>query len=80
MDFNTLSFWIQVHNVHLVMHTENCAQRWGEVISLVEGVDLETPVMHVRIKLDITKPLRRMLPIYVRKVAGILFQLWNNWP
>lgn len=42
-DFNMVSFWVQIFNVPIPCEDEDCTRFWGNLIGIVEDVDLDGP-------------------------------------
>lgn len=83
MDFNFCAFWIQIHNIPFQCMTTEMASFLGTKIGEVEKVECEgsdgwaCPFIRIKVKIDITKPLRRGTRIENsdRKGIGVPFDM-----
>ncbi|KAF4362342.1 hypothetical protein F8388_008226 [Cannabis sativa] len=65
MNFDFTSFWISINNVPLACMTELFAREWGERIGKLEDIKLVNGTMKVRVRINITEPLKRGLRVAV---------------
>ncbi|KAL5779625.1 hypothetical protein ACOSQ2_010362 [Xanthoceras sorbifolium] len=69
MSFSLIEFWIQIHNVPLVCMTREIGLFLGSQIGAVCEVDLGTTgdcagkFLRLRIRIDVSKPLRRCIRV-----------------
>ncbi|PON86373.1 Zinc finger, CCHC-type [Trema orientale] len=67
--FNQFSFWFaNKDDQQRVYFGEKCAHFFGGLIGPVEDTDLSSPMMRVRVKIDVTKPLMRGLQVFAPRV------------
>lgn len=65
--FLNISFWVQLHNVLLICVEKYVIEKLGSLIEKVEEVHTDEmgkciwPIVRVRISVDITKPLKKIL-------------------
>ncbi|KAF4392848.1 hypothetical protein G4B88_011843 [Cannabis sativa] len=59
------SFWISINNVPLACMTELFAREWGERIGKLEDIKIVNGTMKVRVRINITEPLKRGLRVAV---------------
>ncbi|KAF4372682.1 hypothetical protein F8388_000849, partial [Cannabis sativa] len=77
MNFDFTSFWISINNVPLACMTELFAREWGERIGKLEDIKLVNGTMKVRVRMNITEPLKRGLRVAVDEQGNevsLLFQ------
>ncbi|KAF4363317.1 hypothetical protein G4B88_011714 [Cannabis sativa] len=77
MNFDFTSFWISINNVPLVCMTELFAREWGERIGKLEDIKIVNGIMKVRVRINITEPLKRGLRVAVDEQGNevsLLFQ------
>ncbi|XP_050229503.1 uncharacterized protein LOC126678651 [Mercurialis annua] len=73
MKFDTIPFWIQIHGLPLICLNKEAGRSLGSQIGVVEEVDLGASgdclgkYLRVKIKVNITKPLKRGLKVQVDK-------------
>ncbi|KAF4354933.1 hypothetical protein F8388_013882 [Cannabis sativa] len=65
MNFDFTSFWISINNVPLACMTELFAREWGEQIGKLEDIKIVNGAMKVRVRINITEPLKRGLRVAV---------------
>ncbi|KAM6567547.1 hypothetical protein CsatA_026675 [Cannabis sativa] len=65
MNFDFTSFWISINNVPLACMTELFAREWGERIGKLEDIKIVNGTMKVRVRINITEPLKRDLRVAV---------------
>uniref|UniRef100_A0A803PWE9 CCHC-type domain-containing protein n=1 Tax=Cannabis sativa TaxID=3483 RepID=A0A803PWE9_CANSA len=65
MNFDFASFWISINNVPLACMTELFAREWGEQIGKLEDIKIVNGAMKVRVRINITEPLKRGLRVAV---------------
>ncbi|PON98092.1 Endonuclease/exonuclease/phosphatase, partial [Trema orientale] len=70
MDFNQVSFWIQIINVPVACMHENCARFWGSQIGLLQDVEVVGGSMRVRVKIDVTTPLHRGMRCFMEETQA----------
>ena len=58
MEFSRVSFWVQIFNVPMACDDEERALFFGKLIGYVEDVNLSRPIMSVRVRIDVSKPLK----------------------
>ncbi|KAK2640565.1 hypothetical protein Ddye_028360 [Dipteronia dyeriana] len=81
MRFNKVAFWIYFHRVPLICMTSEIGRFLGGLIGEVEEVDdgrshdCVGKYIHVRVVIDITQPLRRMLMVDVLHDGNELMML-----
>ncbi|KAF4358698.1 hypothetical protein F8388_019901 [Cannabis sativa] len=63
MTFDHASFWISITNVLLACMSEVFAREWESLIGEVEDVRVANRVMKVRVRINITRPLKRGLTV-----------------
>ncbi|TXG51419.1 hypothetical protein EZV62_023943 [Acer yangbiense] len=69
MRFDHAEFWVQIHQVPLICMTRYIGWFWGEMIGQVIDVDGGTlrdcvgKFMRIRVRIDISKPLKRVLRV-----------------
>ncbi|KAL5804902.1 hypothetical protein ACOSQ3_031702 [Xanthoceras sorbifolium] len=69
MSFRKADFWIQIHNAPLICMTKNIGLLHGEHIGEVKDIDLGASsdcfgkFIRVRVSIDVTKPLKRILRV-----------------
>ena len=65
LQFNRVSFWVQIHGLPMMSQTKEAGMRIGETLGMVEKVDVEEKgfcrgsYLRIRVSLDITLPLCR---------------------
>ncbi|KAF4360182.1 hypothetical protein F8388_000051 [Cannabis sativa] len=77
MNFDFSSFWISINNVPLACMTKLFAREWGERIGKLEDIKLVNGTMKVRVRLNITEPLKRGLRVAIDdqgNEVSLLFQ------
>ncbi|KAF4395682.1 hypothetical protein G4B88_013456 [Cannabis sativa] len=77
MNFDFTSFWISINNVPLACMTELFAREWGKRIGKLEDIKLVNGTMKVRVRMNITEPLKRGLRVAVDEQGNevsLLFQ------
>ncbi|KAF4363220.1 hypothetical protein F8388_020790 [Cannabis sativa] len=77
MNFDFTSFWISINNVPLACMTELFAREWAERIGKLEDIKLVNGTMKVRVRMNITEPLKRGLRVAVDELGNevsLLFQ------
>ncbi|KAM6592818.1 hypothetical protein CsatA_000521 [Cannabis sativa] len=77
MNFDFTSFWISINNVLLACMTELFAREWAERIGKLEDIKLVNGTMNVRVRMNITEPLKRGLRGAVDELGNevsLLFQ------
>ncbi|KAK2656459.1 hypothetical protein Ddye_009511 [Dipteronia dyeriana] len=67
MDFSKCEFWVQIHRVPLLCKTKDIGWFLGNSVGVVSDVDVgingdcSGKFLRIRVKIDVTKPLRRFL-------------------
>ncbi|KAF4375818.1 hypothetical protein F8388_014540 [Cannabis sativa] len=77
MNFDFTSFWISINNVPLACMTELFAREWGERIRKLEDIKIVNGTMKVRVRINITEPLKRGLCVAIDdqgNEVSLLFQ------
>ncbi|KAF4368982.1 hypothetical protein G4B88_011810 [Cannabis sativa] len=77
MNFDFTSFWISINNVPLACMTELFAREWGERIGKLEDIKIVNGTMKVRVRINITEPLKRGLRVAIDdqgNEVSLLFQ------
>ena len=69
MNFSLVSFWVQIH-VPMACEDEECARFLGKLIGSVKNVDLAGPIMRVCVRIDVTKPLKQGIRIFMDEVMA----------
>ncbi|XP_050222924.1 uncharacterized protein LOC126673013 [Mercurialis annua] len=78
MKFSQISFWIQIHNLPLMCLNMDAGLSLGSQIGLVEEVDPGASgdclgkYIRVRVKVDISKPLKRGLKVKLGPEDGVI--------
>ncbi|CAA0836721.1 AT-hook motif nuclear-localized protein 1 [Striga hermonthica] len=75
MDFHTIPFWVHFLNLPLACHMEQCVRLVGQHLGEIIDVDTEGITPRAKVKIDISKPLRRRLRVYLEAhwMKNILF-------
>ncbi|KAL5753227.1 hypothetical protein ACOSQ2_023734 [Xanthoceras sorbifolium] len=69
MSFQWSDFWIQIHNAPLICMTKNIGLMLGERIGKVKDIDVGASgdcfgkFLRVKVSIDVTKPLKRVLRV-----------------
>ncbi|KAK2641360.1 hypothetical protein Ddye_023123 [Dipteronia dyeriana] len=69
MSFNSVDFWLQIHNIPLLCMTEDIGTFLGSMIGEVSAVDTGTTsdcsgnFLRVRVRVSVDEPLRRSLRV-----------------
>lgn len=77
LDFKYASFWIHFNNLPLVGFTRKIVGVLGNMVGEFEKVDPEeeerwwNKTLWMRVKMDISKPLRRLVNVKVRSMAEV---------
>ncbi|KAL5829026.1 hypothetical protein ACOSQ3_018494 [Xanthoceras sorbifolium] len=70
MKFNKVDFWIQLHNIPLMCMNKRVAKLLAEMIGDVVEIPVDTKdcwgkFMRVKVGIDVTKPLRRGMKVWI---------------
>ncbi|KAF4359436.1 hypothetical protein F8388_001480 [Cannabis sativa] len=77
MNFDFTSFWISINNVPLACMTKLFAREWGERIGKLEDIKIVNGTMKVRVRINITEPLKHGLRVAIDdqgNEVSLLFQ------
>ncbi|PON41024.1 hypothetical protein PanWU01x14_292810 [Parasponia andersonii] len=69
MNFNEVSFWIQIWNVPVACMTEKCAIFLGNLIRVLEDTKVSGSRMQFRVKIDVKILLQRGLHMFMTEVS-----------
>ncbi|PON78901.1 Zinc finger, CCHC-type [Trema orientale] len=68
MNFDLVAFWIHIYNVPVRCMNDDCAMFCGQMLGDLEEVHVKDSCMHVRVKIDVTKPLHRGICCFIEEV------------